>query len=296
MHFYFGTYNDVAKADPKAGAPMMASVPFYPVLGNHDIGAKLSRVPDALGAYYFFSPPKNGPGEGPWVTPLDGDEATNARFLASNKDSYPYIDAYSFDNGPAHFVVLNVNPKMDINAPQLRKWLIDDLRSAKGQWKIVCFHMPGFHSSKNHYAEQQIRPLSPLLEEEGVTLTFAGHVHNYQRTVPIKFQPTSPLTPKKGVDGQFTLDKVFDGVKNTTPNGVIHVVSGGGGAGLYGPGLDKTKDILTKQFGANYADYTAKMVADQNSFSVLDCSPDRLTLVAIGAKGEELDRAVITKK
>lgn len=63
MHFYWQTYNNTAKADPKIGAPLMASVPFYPVLGNHDIKARLSRVPDALGAYYFFSPPKNGPAE-----------------------------------------------------------------------------------------------------------------------------------------------------------------------------------------------------------------------------------------
>ncbi len=143
MHFYWGTYNNMDDADPKIGAPLMARVPFYPVLGNHDIGAKLSKVPDALGAYYFFSPPKNGPGEGPWTTPLDGDEAVNAKFRAANKDSYPFIDCYSFDNGPAHFVVLNVNPKMDLNAPAFRKWLVDDLHSSKDRWKIVCFHMPG---------------------------------------------------------------------------------------------------------------------------------------------------------
>jgi hypothetical protein len=310
MHFYWETYNNAAKADPKIGAPLMASVPFYPVLGNHDIKAQLSRVPDALGAYYFFSPPKNGPGEGAWATPLDGDEATNAKFRAANIDSYPFIDVYSFDNGPLHIVVLNVNPKMDLAAPELRKWLTDDLRAAKDRWKIVCYHMPGFHSSKNHYAEQQARPLSPLFEEEGVSLTFAGHVHNYQRTRPIKFLPDAkqpktdaerPKTDakqpkKKQIDGTFTLDTEFDGVKNTKPKGVIHIVSGGGGASLYGPGLDKTKDALKKQFGANYADYTARMVADQHSFSVLDCSPNRLELRAINAKGEELDHIVIDKK
>ncbi len=296
MHFYWGTYNDAPAADPKIGAPLMARVPFYPVLGNHDIGAKLSKVPDALGAYYFFSPPKNGPGEGPWTTPLDGDEAVNAKFRAANKDSYPFIDCYSFDNGPAHFVVLNVNPKMDLSAPAFRKWLVADLRGAKDRWKIVCFHMPGFHSSKKHYAEQQARPLSPIFEEEGVTLTFAGHVHNYQRTVPLRFRPADKQAAKLRVDGEFTLDKVFDGVKNTPPNGVIHVVAGGGGASLYGPGLDQTKDALTKQFGANYADFTTKMVVDQHSFTVLDCAPNSLVLRAISVTGEELDRAVISKK
>jgi hypothetical protein len=306
MHFYFGTYNDVAAADPKIGAPLMASVPFYPVLGNHDISAKLAKVPDALGVYYFFSAPQNGPGAGPWATPLDGDEAANSKFRAANKDSYPYLDVYSFDNGSAHFVVLNVNPKMNLGDRTFRKWLIDDLRNAKGRWKIVCYHMPGFHSSIKHYAEQQARPLSPIFEEAGVTLAFAGHVHNYQRTVPLQFAPnpkpapgSSPPEKDKGkkirVDGRFTLDKTFDGIKNTRPNGVIHIVAGGGGASLYGPGLDKTKETLQKKFAGNYEDFTAKMVADQHSFTVLDCAPNRLELRALSASGEELDRIVITK-
>lgn len=98
--------------------------------------------------------------------------------------------------------------------------------------------------------------------------------------MPIKFRPAAkqPKTKKKQIDGTFTLDTEFDGVKNTKPKGVIHIVSGGGGASLYRPGLDKTKDALQKKFGANYADYTAKMVVDQHSFSVLDCSPNRLEL------------------
>jgi hypothetical protein len=161
--------------------------------------------------------------------------------------------------------------------------------------------MPAFHSSKNHYTEQQTRALSPLFEDAGVNLTFAGHVHNYQRSIPIRFLPEAKQANAKDlktkrIDGTFTLDNEFDGVKNTTPKGVIHIVSGGGGASLYGPGLDKTKDILTKQYGANYADYTARMVADQHSFSVLDSSPNRLELRALNAKGEELDHIVIDKK
>jgi hypothetical protein len=295
MHFYFGTYNDMPEADPKVGAPLMASVPFYPALGNHDIKAKLANIPDALGVYYFFSAPKNGPGAGPWATQLDGEEAANTRFRAANKDSYPFIDVYSFDNGPAHFVVLNVNPKMNLDDPTFRKWLIDDLRNAKGRWKIVCFHMPGFHSSIKHYAEQQVRPLSPLFEEAGVTLTFAGHVHNYQRSIPLKFAPNPKQEKKKSVDGRFTLDTAFDGVKNTRPSGVIHIVAGGGGANLYGPGLEKTKETLEKQFGANYDDFTARMVADQHSFTVLECAPSRLELRALSISGAELDRVVITK-
>jgi hypothetical protein len=295
MHFFWGTYNNVAEAGPKNGAPLMASVPFYPVLGNHDVSAKLPAVPDALAAYYFFSPPKGGPGEGPWTTGLGADEAVAARFRAAAAASYPNLDAYSFDYGAAHFVVLNDNKSMAIDAPQFRQWLTDDLKKTSAKWKIVCFHIPGFHSSIKHYPEQQIRPLQPLFEACGVDLTFAGHVHNYQRSVPLKFAPEGKADAKGRVSGVFTLDTTFDGVKHTTPAGVIHVVAGGGGARLYGPGLDKTAEQLRKDHGENYADFTAKMVADEHSFVVLDIAPDRLELTALGVKGNELDRVTITK-
>ena len=132
MAYFWNTYNDVPLAGPKAGAPLhTATVPFYPVLGNHDIGAKLSKVPDALAAYYFFAPPKGGPGEGPWATPLGTNESLAAKFRAAAADSYPNMDAYSFDNGPAHFVVFNNNKGIDIDAAGFRKWLLDDLKSSR---------------------------------------------------------------------------------------------------------------------------------------------------------------------
>jgi acid phosphatase type 7 len=274
----------------------MASVPFYPVLGNHDIAAKLANTPDALGVYYFFAPPKGGPGPGPWTTPIAADESRTASFRAATEDSYPNLDAYSFDYGPAHFVVLNDNPAMKIESPDFLKWLSADLNTTKAKWKFVCFHIPGFQSSKQHYTEQQIRPLHPIFEECGVDMTFAGHVHNYQRSVPLKFAPEGKREKKGKVDGVFTLDTIFDGVKNTEPRGIVNMVVGGGGATLYGPGLDKTAESLKKLHGANYADFTAKMIADKHSFVVLDISPDRLDLRAIGATGDELDRIAITKK
>jgi hypothetical protein len=295
LAYFWDTYNNVAEASPKTGAPLMAGVPFYPVLGNHDVSAKLPAVPDALGVYYFFCPPKGGPRAGPWMTPLGADEAVAAKFKAAAVDSYPYIDAYSFDYGPAHFVVLNDNKGMAIESPAYLKWLRDDLLSTKASFKIVCFHIPPFHSSKQHYTEQQMRPLQPLFEECGVDLTFGGHVHNYQRTVPLKFAPEGVKDKKGRVNGKFTLDMAFDGVKNTRPAGVIHIVAGGGGAKLYGPGLDKTAEQLRKDHGDNYADYTARMVADEHSFVVLDIAPERLDLRAVGAKGNELDRISITR-
>ena len=119
----------------------------------------------------------------------------------------------------------------------------------------MCCHNPAFSSSHQHYTEQAVRLWHPLFEACGVDVVFAGHVHNYQRTVPLTFAPASPGRDKKGrVDGEFGLDRSFDGEKATGPKGVIHVVAGGGGASLYGPGLEKTAATLKKEHCDNYAD------------------------------------------
>jgi acid phosphatase type 7 len=232
---------------------------------------------------------------GPWVTQLGADEAAVVKFRAATEHSFPNMDAYSFDYGAAHFVVFNNNKGVSSEDPAFRKWLADDLKASKAKWKIVCFHVPGFQSSRQHYTEQQIRLLQPLFEECGVDLAFGGHVHNYQRGVPLKFAPEGERDKKGRVYGKFTLDEDFDGVQNTQPKGVIHFVAGGGGASLYGPGLEKVVPVLKKEHAGNYANYTAKMVADQHTFVVLDVAPERLEVRAVGAKGDELDHITITK-
>jgi predicted phosphodiesterase len=293
MHFFWKTYNEPGEGGE---APFMATVPIYPVLGNHDVAAKHPLIPDALGAYYFFAPPKNGPGDGPWNTPLGADKTAAAKFRAANADSYPHLSAYSFDYGPAHVTVLDSNQSSNVDAPKLRAWVEADLKGSKAPWKFVCFHNPSFSSSGQHYNEQAVRLWHPLFEAAGVDMVFTGHVHNYQRTVPLKFAPASPKRDKKGrVDGTFTLDRAFDGESNTRPRGIIHVVAGGGGATLYGPGLDKTAPLLKKEHGDNYADYTARMVADRHSYVAIDLTSEKLTLRATDVDGKPIETITVTK-
>ncbi|MBU6296088.1 MAG: metallophosphoesterase [Planctomycetes bacterium] len=296
MAHYWSTYNDVDVPGPESGAPLMASVPFYPVLGNHDVAAKFPATPDALGVYYFFQPPKNGPGPGPWNTQLGSGRAALAAFRAATAESYPFIDAYSFDNGPVHVMVINSNQSSNVDQSGLKAWVERDLKASKANWKLACFHNPAFSSSHQHYTEQSVRLWQPVFEACGVDLVFTGHVHNYQRTVPLRFMPASPKRDKRGrSDGEFKLDKAFDGKVNTRPDGIIHVVAGGGGATLYGPGLEKTSQTLRKEHGDNYADYTAMMVVDRHSFVMLDAKPDGMRLRAIDASGKAFDDILITK-
>ncbi len=295
--FFWNTYNNVPTPSIKTGAPLMATVPFYALLGNHDIAAKPGIVPDALAAYYFFHVPKNGPGEGPWATPLGlKEDAAEKKFRANTQGNYPALDAYSFDYGPAHFTVINDNARIAITDPAFTKWLRGDLTGTKARWKFVCYHVPGFHASRQHYTEQQARQLHPLFEECGVDATFAGHVHNYQRSVPLQFVPDGKAPVRGKVNGAFTLDTDFDGLTNTVPKGVIHFVAGGGGASLYGPAPEKVAEGLKKLHGDNLAPYTAKATADKHTFVVLDLTRDKFELRALAADGTEVDKVTVTKK
>jgi hypothetical protein len=89
------------------------------------------------------------------------------------------------------------------------------------------------------------------------------------------------------VEGDFEIDESFDGVKDTTPDGVLYIVTGAGGAGAYDP--DQTDNQPTWQ------PYTLKFISDMYSFTTVDVKGATLTLKQISEAGAELDRIVVTK-
>ncbi len=297
LDHFWGTYCNPDKADAKTGAPLMASVPFYPVLGNHDVErAKLPQVPDAYGAYYFFHPPLNGPGAGIWTTPLGKEKSAADAFRAAVGVSYPALDAYSFDDGPAHFLVLNSAGYVDPANATLRAWIEKDLRATTATWKFACFHAPAFQGSREHWTEQKMRLLEPIFEATGVDVVFAGHVHNYQRSFPFSFTPTTAKRDDRGRwPGEFVFDQKFDGKTNTQAAGIIHIVSGGGGAHLYGTTLEGDSAVLKKAHAEKFVPLTAKYVTNRHSFTLVEATPARLEIRALDEKGAEIDRVVVTK-
>ncbi len=298
---FWGPYNNTVEATPELGAPVMATVPFYGVLGNHDVGAaNLGTTPDGLGAFYFFHPPHTGPPALRSHTPVRGSAEQVAQFKLAAADAWPHLGFYSFDNGPVHGLCLDANGYVDFTEKALLEWIRADFARSRAPWKLVFFHHPGFQATLAHYREQQTRLLAPLFEECGVDIAFAGHVHNYQRTQPLQFKPTKPKPDRNAprlsgyVDGVFTLDSKFDGVTNTVPKGVIYVVTGGGGAGLYRPRVDEVAPEFQPP-PANWVPFTAKYIADRHSFSFVQADPQRLVLRQLDEDGVEVDRIVVTK-
>jgi hypothetical protein len=284
------------------GAPLLRSIPFIASVGNHDASTRdLDRFPDALAYYHFWDQPLNGPNGkegGAFVPALTGSEANKKAFYNGAGDKYPRMTNFSFDHGNAHWTILDSNPYVDWNDSTLRDWLTKDLAAAaNATWRFVLYHHPCFNSSRAHYEQQQMRLISPILEKGKVDIVFAGHVHNYQRTFPLTFKPdnlgiqlvagANNVKIGKTVNGPWTLDKSFNGKRNTKPNGIIYITTGAGGQGLYNPEQQKDTDSWQR--------FTTKFVSTVHSFTIMDVNGSELVLRQVNINGKEVDRIKITK-
>ncbi len=135
--------------------PLLASRPFYPTLGNHDLRTDHGR-----------------PYLNTFVLPANNPEHTK-RY-------------YSFDYGSAHIIGLDTFSSDYTPGSAQYRWLEDDLKNHRPPWTFVFFHDPPYSSSR-HASNLVVRKsLSPLFERFGVTAVFAGHDHCYERTVPLR--------------------------------------------------------------------------------------------------------------
>jgi len=291
---FWPVYN--SEAGSAAGVPLMRSVPFTAAAGNHDVlNRDLAKYPDGLAYFYLWDQPLNGPvgaPGGPLVPELSGPEATRSAFAAAAGPHYPGMTNFSFDYGNAHWTVLDANPYVDWTDPALVAWVGRDLAAARGAtWRFVSFHQPGFNSARAHFKEQQMRLLAPTFEAGGVDLVFNGHVHNYQRSYPLRFAPDAPKSFPAGKDklipGRWTLDRAFDGLANTRPSGVIYLVTGGGGADLYNP--------EQQDHPKSWQEFTAKFISKVHSLTLVDVDGPSLTVRQLSDEGAELDRFVVNR-
>lgn len=300
---YFPIFNaDVVSAN---GVPMARSTMFIASPGNHDtargsIGysSDLNLFPDGLAYYELFRQPLDGPKlpvKGPNIPKLGGGSAEIDGFMRAAGENFPRMSNFSYDYGNAHFVILDANLYVNWKDPVLRKWLEDDLkRASDATWKFVMFHQPPFNSDLHHYNEQQMRVVADIIQQNNVDIVFSGHVHNYQRTRPLKFQVIPEEQGKmvnrspddRFVPGKFEIDLKFDGEGNSKPNGVIYVVTGCGGASLV--------EADAPDFTNHLQQFTAK-VLPLFSYTQCDIKGKTLLVQQIDPTGKVLDKFAITK-
>jgi hypothetical protein len=300
--YFFPVYN-ADSAGPHIGAPLLRAVPYYSVIANHDISgdtaADFDRYPDSLGYYTNLHFPISDykPSQ---PTPLVGTKERLDQFRACAGNRFPHMANYAFDYGDAHFLCLDANEYVDPTDAALQAWIAADLSATDGVWKFVVYHHPAFTSGTAHYSEQHMRALAPLFEQHGVDVVLNGHVHNYQRTRPIRFAP-SDLSKAKDIHGgerytpgTFTVDRKFDGKTHTKPDGIIHFVTGAGGNSLYDYECNETPAAWLRPQDNN-ADYVARFISDRHSLTQVDVEAHALTFTQIDEWGREVDAIRITK-
>ena len=138
--------------------------------------------------------------------------------------------------------------------------------------------------------------LTPIFQKHGVDVCLSGHEHVYQRCVPMKFQPGNVYNKKgdRRVPGTFACDRKFDGKTVTRPEGILHITTGAGGAGLYDPDFDNNPAKWLHP-DDNNADYVTKFISSTHSFTLFEMTADELTMTQIGEAGQTLDQIRVTK-
>lgn len=123
-------------------------VPFYAVLGNHDIRTK------------------NG---------ID----------QVNFNSFNMAGRYhTFTKDIVQFFALDTNQNADWSKQLI--WLEQNLAESKATWKIAFGHHPLYSSGIHGSSSELIDKLSPIFSRYGVQLYVNGHDHDYERTEPIE--------------------------------------------------------------------------------------------------------------
>jgi 3',5'-cyclic AMP phosphodiesterase CpdA len=136
---------------------LIANVPVYPAIGNHDLMAK-------GGEAYFDT----------FVLPQDN---------AAGTEEY-----YAFDYGPVNLISISSEFYEDDDETAIaeqRAWLETELANGELPWTIVLLHRSPFSSTDGKDSDDVRDDLTPIFAEYGVDLVLSGHAHNYERSVPI---------------------------------------------------------------------------------------------------------------
>lgn len=185
-----------------------------------EVGDRWLNIIEPTSAYYaYMTLPGNHEGH-------DNFTHYKSRFVMPLNDANQGTGYfYSFDLGPAHFVMFNTEAYWDddnITITTQLNWLLDDLEKANNNrelrpWLILLSHHPLYCSvnwnlpllSDNGDCGVDALYLQRELEEifysNGVDIYFQAHVHNYERD--------GPIYKNQSVPSEFDGDNIHIGAK-----------------------------------------------------------------------------------
>lgn len=143
--------------------PVIARIPFFPSLGNHD-GNETERREDLM--QYMDNVFVPGLTQG----------ARYYRFSYGN-----FMDFYSLDT-TTNAEQGSPRPLFNEGSEQ-NKWLVKNMAESQAPWKVPYFHHPPFNAGPRHPAlRSELRHWTDLFKKHGVKVVFNGHEHNLQFT------------------------------------------------------------------------------------------------------------------
>jgi len=192
--------------------------------------------------------PGNGEGELHWY---------KAYHNLPNEDEF-----YSFNYGNSEYFMLNSNRKDEFaKGGKQYVWLEEKLKNSKAKWKFVAFHHAPYSSDEDDYKDSwrevadlgdlKVREITTVFEKYNVDMVFYGHLHIYERTLPL-------------LQG-----------KIDNKNGVIYVTTGGAGGNL-------------ENFAPTRSWFTAKTYRNHHYLTLL-VNDNRLSFKMYGLDGALID-------
>lgn len=178
--------------------PLSSELPYMVIPGNHDTKRNFTYYSER------FQMPIN--------------EANDGKSLF-----------YSYNLGPVHFLMMNLNyyfgPHCTPCAETHRNWVKDDLAKANEYrdqvpW-VIAFSHQAFYCSVNNTecyeeADKVKEEFEDIFREYEVDLVVQGHVHNYERDLP--------LYKGKIMIGEFDIKNM-----HFNPRAPVYIVNGNGG-------------------------------------------------------------------
>jgi len=237
---FFDVYNfDVA--DPTQGAPLLRSIPFIAVIGNHELGRPMIRIKPGenkigLWAYFLFfdnNADDHYADESAIASVFGGTDGLETFLQSSSRVELPPTN-FAYNLCSTFILALDGNQYMNWDDHQARDWVRLVLKGTKAAWKFVFVHQPAFSADTVHGGEEQIRMLFDIFQECGVSAVFSGHGHIAEITYPILFKPQRYVRGKNmdadvKVEGRLKLDKTFFLRGDRFPIGIFQFNNGNGG-------------------------------------------------------------------
>ncbi len=152
----------------------------------------------------FFPPAQDFMSRVPMFTIL-GNHEGDAPFYYDYFDNPAPEYYYTFDYGNARFFMLDSCRPVTPGSPQYN-WLAYELSHSDKTWNFVVHHHPPYTSDEDDYGDSKValaeegdsdvRPLIELYERFNVDIVFYGHIHDYERSWPIR---ANQVDPERGV-------------------------------------------------------------------------------------------------